>query len=113
MFYLHGKEYNIDKITFWLESILETYSYETPETILLFLKKAGNGDFGKFFGEPDIGTVRIWFADYLGNTIVPERERLQTSKKETYDSQREQIQSPLEYLKNGGTKPVNDYLRKS
>ena len=75
MFTLHGKTYSIDTITIYLESLTQTYSHETPETILLFLKKAGNGDFGKFYGEPDIGTVREWFTDFLQSEIIPERER--------------------------------------
>ena len=75
MFTLHGKPFTQDTIITYLESLIETYNYETPETILLFLKKAANGDFGKFFGEPDIGTLREWFADFLEKEIIPARER--------------------------------------
>ena len=73
----HGKLVSIDNTELWIDLILETYNYETPETILLFLRKAAKGDFGKFYGEPDIGTLREWFATFLGNEIIPARERHQ------------------------------------
>ena len=76
LFFMHGKSYTQDTILMYLESLIETYSHETPETILLFLKKAANGDFGKFFGEPDIGTIREWFTDFLQRDVIPARERL-------------------------------------
>ena len=72
---MHGKSYTQDTILMYLESLIETYSHETPQTILLFLKKASNGDFGKFFGEPDIGTIREWFADFIEKEIIPARLR--------------------------------------
>ena len=112
MFFLHGKTFTLDQIELFTDSLIETYNYETPETILLFLSKAANGDFGKFFGEPDIGTIREWFADFLQQTIIPERERVNTGAKETYDSSREQIQSPREYIEKGGLKPINPFLKK-
>ena len=98
MYFLHGKQYTPDIILTFTDAIIETYDYETPETILLFFKKAANGDFGKFYGEPDIGTIREWFAEYLGNTIVPERELYHLENKETYDSQREQKKSLREII---------------
>ena len=79
MFFMHGKPYTQDTILMYLESLIETYSHETPETILLFLKKAANGDFGKFFGEHDIGTIREWFTDFLEKEIIPERLRVHRS----------------------------------
>ena len=98
MFYLHGKEYNQQLITTFLESLYETYKYETPETILLFLQRAANGDYGKFYGAPDIGTLREWMCDFLQQTIIPERERFNTTKKEIYDTQREQKKSLREII---------------
>ena len=93
MFFMHGQQYNQQMILNFTESILDTYQYETPETILLFLKKAGNGDFGKFYGTPDIGTIREWFATFLGDFIVPARRRFHELNKEPYDNQREQSKS--------------------
>jgi len=112
MFFLHGKSYTQDMILMFLESLTDTYKYETPETILLFLGKAARGDFGKFYGEPDIGTLREWFADFLQCSIIPERERARTINKESYDNTREQIQSPAEYIQKGGSKPVTNFLKK-
>ena len=83
----------------FLQSITETYNYETPETILLFLQKAGNGDFGKFYGSPDIGTIREWFADFLQLSIVPAREHKANQNKETFDNQREQKKSTKDLVK--------------
>jgi len=95
---MHGKQYTPDIITMFLESIIETYDYETPETILLFLHKAAKGDFGKFYGDPDIGTLREWFADFLQLSIVPAREQKWASKKEKFDNQREQQKSLREII---------------
>ena len=111
IFFMHGQEYTQDQVLMYLESITETYNYETPETILLFLKKTANGDFGKFYGKINIGQLREWFAEFLQQTIIPSRERLNTQAKETYDSSREQIQSPAEYIQKGGSKPVTRYLK--
>ena len=97
---MHGKEATELQINMFLEVLIDTYKYETPETILLFLHKAAKGDFGKFFGNPDIGTLRQWFAIYLENTIIPERERVQRSGKEIYDNQREQKKSLREHLQS-------------
>jgi hypothetical protein len=105
MFFLHGKTYNSQAILNFTEAIIETYKYETPETILLFLKKAANGDFGKFYGEPDIGTLREWFTDFLGKTIVPAREHEATRTKERYDNQREQKKSLRDVIE-GPLRPV-------
>lgn len=102
LFFMHGKQFTPDMIKMFLNSIIDTYQYETPETILLFLKKAANGDFGKFYGEPDIGTIREWFATYLGQTIIPAREHERTRDKERYDNQREQGQSLREYIQGSG-----------
>ena len=97
---MHGKEATELQINMFLEVLIDTYKYETPETILLFLHKAAKGDYGKFFGNPDIGTIRQWFAQYLENVIVPERERVQRSGKEIYDNQREQAKSLREHLQS-------------
>ena len=98
MFFMHGKSFTQDMVFMYLESITETYGYETPETILLFLNKAARGDFGKFYGEPDIGTLREWFADFLQMSIIPERERVASQKGmeeagrfRKYDNERGQI----------------------
>lgn len=112
MFVLHGQQYSPDLIEGFTQAITETYKHESPKTILLFLHKAASGDFGKFYGSPDIGTIREWFADFLLQTIIPARERYQTEHKESYDSTREQIQSPREYLEKGGAKPVTNYLKR-
>lgn len=93
MFYMYGAQYDEHMILNFTESILDTYKYETPETILLFLKKAGDGAFGKLYGSPDIGTIREWFADFLQEEIIPARERHNGIQKETYDNQREQSKS--------------------
>lgn len=93
MFFMHGTQYNQQMILNFTESILDTYQYETPATILLFLKKAGNGDFGKFYGSPDIGTIREWFCNFLQDEIVPARERHNGIHKEKYENQREQSKS--------------------
>ena len=79
MFFLHGQTFTLDQIEMFTESLIETYEYETPETILLFLGKAAKGDFGKFFGAINIGTLREWFADFLQQEIIPARERLHTA----------------------------------
>jgi hypothetical protein len=96
MFFMHGKPYTQDTIMMFLESLTETYKYETPQTIIKFLQKAGNGDFGKFYGDPDIGTIREWFADFLEQTIIPARERLHQTPNEK-DS-RGQERSLAEYI---------------
>jgi len=82
MLYKHGKGINDFKVEAILEILIDTYDYETPETILLFLHKAGNGDFGKFFGEPDAGTLREWFGKFLESEIIPARERINREYKE-------------------------------
>ena len=74
MFFLHGKKFSTDIIKFYTEAIIEIYDYETPETIIKFFNKAAAGDFGKFYGDPDIGTIREWFADFLQQHIIPARE---------------------------------------
>ena len=74
MFLLHGKQFSPELVHYYLNAITETYN-ETPETFLLFFKKAANGDFGKFFGEPDIGTIREWFATFMHDEICPALER--------------------------------------
>ena len=102
MFFMHGKQYHQDTVLNYLEAIIDTYNYETPETILSFFHKAGKGDFGKFYGDPDIGTIREWFSEYLGNVIVPARERLRTTEKETYDNQRDQGKSLREHIEGSG-----------
>ena len=68
----------------------------------LFFTRLVKGDFGKFYGDPDIGTIREWFAEYLGNVIVPARERLRTISKETYDNQRDQSKSLREHIEGSG-----------
>ena len=110
MFFMHGKTYNENAIINYTEALIETYKYETPETILLFLKKAANGDFGKFFGEPDIGTIREWFADFLQQTIIPARERANTIEKE--HSTAKPGQSAREYLERGGEKPATKFIQR-
>ena len=102
LFFMHGKTYHENSILNFLESLIDTYNHETPQTILLFLKKAANGDFGKFYGEPDIGTIREWFSDFLQTSIIPARERAQGEHKEVYDNQREQGESLGELIKRSG-----------
>lgn len=107
MFIAHGKQINPDIIKLWIDLIYETYKYETAETILLFLTKASRGDFGKFYGDPDIGTLREWFADFLQNTIVPERERQRQANEGPDRSDRGQSRSLREYLQGSNkTGPV-------
>ena len=98
MFFMHRQSYTPEMVEMYLESIIESYQYETPETIVLFLTKAANGDYGKAYGDIDIGTLREWFADFLLNTIVPAREHERTKNKERYDSQREQKKSLREVI---------------
>ena len=93
MFFMHGQTYNKQMILNFTESILETYEHETPQTILLFLKKAANGDYGKFYGAVNIGIIREWFADFLQTEIIPARERHHSVDKERYDNQRDQSKS--------------------
>lgn len=97
MFYLHGKQYNPEMIQIFTEEIIDTYKHETPETILLFLSKAAKGDFGKFYGNPDIGTITEWMADFLQNTVVPERER-QNQYRERDNSGRGQARSLKDFI---------------
>lgn len=109
LFYAYGKGNSANgmKVDLFYELIYESYKHETPETILLFFKKAAEGEFGKFYGDPDIGTLREWFAKFLGSTIVPARERENTTR-EKDNSQRGQSRSLREYIQ-GSTKsgPVN------
>ena len=105
---LHGKSYTQDIVFNFLEAIIETYNYETPETILLFLKKAAAGDFGKFYGEPDIGTIREWFATFLGDEIIPARERHQ-QKEAIGSDDRGQERSLKDYL-SGSSKSGDIFI---
>jgi hypothetical protein len=100
LFFLHGITFNDTKIEAFTEYITEKYKYETPETIISFLKKASNGDFGKFYGEPDVGTISEWFADFLQEAIIPARERLhqQNSRAESKADERGQARSLREYI---------------
>jgi hypothetical protein len=97
LFYLHGKQFTPEMIEIFTDEIIDAYKYETPQTILLFLSKASKGDFGKFFGQPDIGTLREWFSTFLRDTIVPERERQRTSITPD-NSGREQARSLRDYI---------------
>lgn len=106
---MHGKPYTQETILMYLESLTQTYKHETPETIILFLRKAAEGDFGKFYGEPDIGTIREWFADFLEAEIIPARERHNTKGKE--HSNATPGQSAKDYLQRGGDKPATNFIK--
>ena len=105
---MHGKTFTQDTIRFYLEAILETYNYETPETILLFLKKASNGDYGKFFGPPDIGTIREWFTDFLESDIIPARERRNEVNNAGGSRERNRATKGIEPIKQIYTKTVSE-----
>ena len=113
MFILHGKTYSPGLVEGFAEIIINTYKYESFKTIISFLQKAAAGDFGKFYGDPDIGTIREWFATYLQESIVPARERLHSERKENYDNQREQKKSLGELIRGSGehikTTPEKDF----
>lgn len=84
MLFLHGQKYTPDQINITLKEFINQYQYESIETILLFLDKAGKGEFGNFFGQWGLATIYEWFADFLQYTIIPIRETEGTKEKEQY-----------------------------
>jgi hypothetical protein len=74
MFHLLGEQPTDQKIDAYLEFFTEKFQFEQPETIILFLRKAGNGDFGKSYGKIDTGTLSEWWAKFYNETIAPALE---------------------------------------
>ena len=104
MLALLGNDVNDNIVESFTDFFLEKYEYETPETLILFIRKAGNGDFGKPYGRLDTGTLSEWWAKYYEDYISPAFERANSVSNEKYErlSSSTGIGSVMKRLGNNG-----------